>query len=1009
MKTQEAVLKMAVGMLLALVCVVVSGAEGITPANLRCEYHKNPLGIDAAHPRLSWIIESSQRGQKQTAYRILVANSRDILEQDVGDLCDSGKVQSGQSAQIAYAGKQLSSRQHCYWKVRVWDKDGKASVWSAPAFWTMGLRRESDWQAKWICPRPDVPEPLGGIKILRAMYATKDKKTSVNVTEHVVKRVQNSQLNFTVNPKHLGGDPAKGHVKELQVTYEWKGEEHHASAEDFATLTLPQVSYDSVATPYLRRTFLLEGKPDSALAYVNVKGYYELYVNGQKVGDDVLSPAVSDLNKHLFYRTYDIRSLLRKGENCVGLWLARGWNTERPIVRAELDITVKGKQVIVGTDKTWTFAPSSHRRLGTWRWGQMGGEHIDARKAIPGWSTTNCKTGDWLSVLEVDAPDALVTAQPCPPNRLGQVIPLAKCSPLGKDTWELDFGTNLSGWLRLRLPQLKSGQKVVMHYGDRRYQTPKGDNTPTGKIRATKQRVFKTPDGPVCYQYFNQWDEFISAGKTDEAFCSKFNYHGFRYVIVEGLSEAPKTGNVEALLLESALEPVGTFSCSNDRFNRIHETNLWTLRSLNQGGYMVDCPHRERWGYGDGQVGIESMIMNRDAATFYAKWAVDWHETQNPETGDIAYTAPRFFSSGGGPGWGGAGCVIPYKLYQYYGDTRLLEQAYEPTRRYLEFFDSKCENDIFKKYGGKWDFIGDWVPPRRGMDTSNWPSAPAAELFNNCYRLYLWQILEHSARVLGKAEDATRWAARIAELQPKIHEAFYDTKEQQYLPDEQSYQLMPLMTGLVPDDLRGAIQQKLEDLILVKNDGHLDTGMFGTYFLIQYLQAMDRNDLLYTIMNQETYPGWGYMLSQGATTFWEQWNGYYSHIHSCFTSPGGWFYQGLAGILPDLAAPGFEKIIIKPSVVGDVTWVKASYDSIHGQIVSNWSREGDALTMEVAVPPNTTATVYVPATKLDDVTESDKKITGAQGIQFKQIENGKAVFEVESGSYAFVSKTHQGK
>ena len=981
---------------------VWAGAD-IVPTGLRCEYQKNPLSIDAAKPRLSWISESSRRGQKQTGYRILVASSPDILSNDVGDRWDSGNVQSDQSVHIEYAGKPLSARQRCYWKVRLWDRSGKVSDWSKPAFWTMGILEKSNWKAKWICPKPEAPDPLGGIEMLRARYVAQDGTASVDVTEHVVKRVEDGQLNFTVHPKDLGGDPARGHVKELRVTYKWKGKWHDTSAEDFATLTLPQIPYDSVATPYIRRTFVIDAAPESALAYVNVKGYYELYVNGQKAGDDVLSPAVSDLNKHLFYRTHDIRPLLRAGENCVGLWLARGWNTERPMVRAELDITVNDKNIVFGTDRNWTFAPSSHSRLGAWRWGNMGGERIDARKAIPDWSTIDCETGDWLSVLEVDAPDLLVTAQPCPPNRIGKVIPLAKCSPLGKDTWELDFGTNLSGWLRLRLPQLQSGQKVVMHYGDRRYQTPYGDDTPTGKIKATKQRTFDSPDGPVCYQNFNQYDEFISAGNPDEEFCSKFNYHGFRYVIVEGLSKAPEAEDAEALLLESALEPVGTFACSNDLFNRIHETNLWTLRCLNQGGYMIDCPHRERWGYGDGQVGIESQVMNLDTATFYAKWAVDWFETQNPETGDIAYTAPRFFGSGGGPGWGGAGCVIPFKLHQYYGDTRLLEHAYEPTRRYIEFLESKCEEGILRKYGGKWDFIGDWVPPRRGMDTNNWPSEPAAELFNNCYRLYLWQILEYSARVLGKTEDAAKWGDRIAELQPLIHETFYEVQQQQYLPDEQSYQLMPLMTGMVPDGSRSAVLKKLEDLILAKNDGHLDTGMLGTYFLIQYLQKIDRNDLLYTIFNQETYPGWGYMLSQGATTFWEQWNGYYSHIHSCFTSPGGWFYQGLAGIRPDPAAPGFKSIIIQPAVVGDITWVKSSYNSIHGLIVGNWTREGNQLTMDIVVPSNTTATVYVPARRPEDLTESGKNICDAPGVEYLRTEKERAVFAVESGTYRFVS------
>ena len=972
-------------------------------SDLTCEYLKNPIGIDILAPRLSWKLTSGERGQKQTAYRVLVASSEAQLADNTGDLWDTGKIESGQSVHIEYNGKPLQSRMQCYWKVMLWDADGKSSDWSEPATWTMGLLAESDWQAKWICPKQQAPEMQGDIKVVEASYGTADGKTSVNVTKLVKALVKEGRMEFRVQSKHLGGDPAKGREKELKVKYEWKNKVYYASAFDFQTLKLPEIPYGEKATPYLRRTFTLESTPEEALAYVNVKGYYELYVNGQKVGDDVLSPAVSDLGKHLFYRTYDIRSLLQSGENCVGLWLARGWNKERPIARAQLDITANGKHITIGTDKNWLFSPSSHSRLGAWRWGDMGGERVDARKAISNWSEVGCDTSKWFPVLEVDAPKAIVTAQPSPPNQIGEVLPLVKTTALGKNTWELDFGTNLSGWFRIQFPKLKAGQQVTMHYGDKRYQTPKGDDTPAGKIRVTKPYTVDTPDGPVVYQEFNQRDEFISAGKSDEEFCSKFNYHGFRYVVVEGLYVAPKPEDVEALLVETALEPVGTFSSSNELFNQIHTTNLWTLRSLNAGSYMVDCPHRERWGYGDGQVGIESMIMNRDAAAFYSKWAVDWLETQNLETGDIAYTAPTFSGSGGGPGWGGVACVIPYKLYQYYGDTRLLEQAYEPTRRYLEFFDSKSEDDIFKKYGGKWDFLGDWVPPRRGMDTSNWPSALAAELFNNCYRLYLWQILEHSARVLGKTEDEKKWAARIAELQSRIHEVFYDVKNKQYQPDEQSYQLMPLMTGVVPDELQGTIRKKLEDLIVDKNAGHLDTGMFGTYFLIQYLQQIDRNDLLHTIFNQESYPGWGYMLSQGATTFWEQWNGYYSHIHSCFTSPGGWFYQGLGGIRPDETEPGFKKIMIKPAIVGDLDWVKTSYNSIHGKIVSNWTRKGETLTMEVVVPPNTTATVYVPATNIEDVTESGKKISEAEGVTFKQMENGKAVFEVESGSYQFTS------
>ena len=295
---------------------------------------------------------------------------------------------------------------------------------------------------------------------------------------------------------------------------------------------------------------------------------------------------------------------------------------------------------------------------------------------------------------------------------------------------------------------------------------------------------------------------------------------------------------------------------------------------------------------------------------------------------------------------------------------------------------------------------GDWVAPGHGMDDC--PPSPGQPLFNNCYRVYLLDLLARSATSLGRTKEAEGYRAKINDLRSRIHDGFWNKQSQNY-EDVQSAQAFPLLTGVVPDALRGTVQKKLEDLILVKNKGHLDTGMLGTYFLFQYLQEVGRNDLAYTIANQKDYPGWGYMLSQGATTFWEQWNGYWSQIHSCFTSPSGWFYQGLAGIRPDEAGPGFKKIIIKPGVVGDLTWVKCSYDSIHGRIVSNWKREGQKLTMEVAIPANTTATVQVPAKDAAGVTESGKPVAQADGVKFLHMENGAATYEVGSGIYRFQS------
>jgi alpha-L-rhamnosidase len=259
------------------------------------------------------------------------------------------------------------------------------------------------------------------------------------------------------------------------------------------------------------------------------------------------------------------------------------------------------------------------------------------------------------------------------------------------------------------------------------------------------------------------------------------------------------------------------------------------------------------------------------------------------------------------------------------------------------------------------------------------------------------------AAVLGRADEAQRCRTQVNEIRPLIHAAFYDEQKQRYVLDEQSCQVMPLMTGIVPEALRGRIRRKLEDNISLKNSGHLDTGMLGTYFLIQYLQETGRNDLIHAIMNQTSYPGWGYMLSQGATTFWEQWNGYWSQIHSCFTSPGGWFYQGLAGIQPDETAAGFKKIIIKPAIVGDLQWVNAHYDSIHGRIISEWKRESNLFKINLAIPPNTTATLFLPAKDAAAVLESGQPAARAKGVKFLRMEPDQAVFVVGSGSYSFVS------
>ncbi len=951
-------------------CLSAAGAEPVRPVSLRCEYLVAPVGVDVVQPRLSWRLESNRRGQKQTAYHLLVASSRDGLEKGVGDLWDSGKVESEQSLYVPYAGKPLISKMTCHWKVRVWDMDGRASDWSDATGWVMGLLKPEDWQARWISAQ-SMPAGKDEVTVRKAEYRTLDGSVVVDVTEVVKKELERNKP-VKVDPGVLGGDPARGVLKELAVEYVMNGKPGTARKKDFETLSLS--ADPGQPAPLFRKEFDLAAAPGSALVTVHSPAYFELYINGVKAGKDVLTPAVSNLKAQSFTVTYEVGRLLRPGRNCIGLWLGKGW-ADTVTVRAQLDAVVAGQPVTIGTDTSWQVRKSGLYKIGGHRWNDFGGERLDARELTPVWSRPGLDVADWRSAVPGKAPEGSARAQPCPLNRIGKAIPAASVTRLADGTHEIDFGTALTGWLNLKMPALQPGAIVRMSFADVR--------------RGTQ------------YQHFNQVSEFVSAGGPGEVFEHKFNYAGFRYVVIEGLPSAPSLEDATAMLIESDLEEAGSFECSNDLFNSIHRVNQWTQRSLNLGGYYVDCPHRERMGYGDGQVAAEGFMTSFRADGFYRKWLLDWRLRQMPD-GNLPHMAP-FGQGGGGPGWGGLLSAIAWRHFLYYGDALVLQENYDAVRRYVDYLESLCKDGVMRKFGGQWDFIGDWVPPGRGMDTQNWPSAEAAELFNNCYRINQIMLLKRMAAALGKADDEARCSKLLDDVRPKVYAAFYDAGKQEYVIDEQAYYVMPLMTGVVPEADRGVVLKKLEQNILVKNMGHLDTGMLGTYFMMEYLRDIGRNDLVFTMFNQTAHPGWGYMLEEGATTLWEQWNGHWSHIHSCFTSPDNWLYQGPAGIQADPAAPGFKKVIIKPALVGDLTWVKAHHDSPYGRIVSDWKLETGNLTLDVKISPNTTATVYVPTREAASVTESGRPADKAEGVIFLRMESGAAVFEVTSGTYRFQS------
>ena len=906
---------------LALASVVQTGrlASGQTTFSvegLRCEYLANPLGIDVETPRLSWDLTPGPRGREQSAYQLLVASTEALLQQNKGDLLDSGKTSSDRNTFVAYAGRPLTSGMAAWWKVRVWDQAGHATSWSAPAHWSMGVLHASEWHGRWIgLARPaGVPE----------------------------------------------GAP------------------------------LP--------FPWLRKTITLAKKPGRATAYVNALGYYELYVNGKKVDDYTLAPAVVDYSKRNWYMTHDITSYLVEGRNCIALWLGRGWYVrghpgvvyDGPLVRAQFDIALpNGEAVNVVTDATWKAKASPITPLGKGTaFGDYGGERFDARLDIDGWNAVKLDDSAWEAASLFDPPKVTTSAQMVEPNRILETIQALKIDATPEGGWLIDMGKNYTGWLDLRLPSgAAAGQNLKIEYAD-------------------------NPPARGRYSTFNQRDEYVTRAGAGQVVRSRFNYHGFRYAHVTALSQAPALADVRGSFMRTSYGRASQFESSNDLLNRIYNLVTWTYQCLTLNGYVVDCPTRERLGYGgDAGTSIETGLFNFDTGGLYSRWAANWRDAQDPQSGDIPYTAPNYpDQGGGGPMWSGFSVTLPWQVYLNYGDKGVLETNYPMIHNWLTFAGSKVRDGIMEPYLSvgmsmpQWNYLGDWVTPRRGTGGDLARDPVASRFINNAHYLYTLQLAARIAAILDKPGDAAMFRERAATLARVLHEKYYVAAENSYATGQQPYLALALALGIAPPDVRPAVMKNLEDTILTKDTGHFNSGMHGTYFLLKELMEADRNDLIYAMAEKEDFPSWGNMLKQGATTSWESWSGGSSHIHDTLISIGAWFIEGIGGIRADEKAPGFRHFFLKPAPGGGLTFANTSYRSIRGTIVSNWRIESGTLHMDVTVPPGSSATLYLPSAAADAVTESGGPAAQAAGVKYSGADRGKAIFDLGSGSYRFASK-----
>ena len=926
------------GMIPVLLVILLGSSAMATEASLsapqllRCEYLVDPLGIDVARPRLSWVLttrDAQSRGVRQTARQVLVASSTALLARDKADFWDSGKVQSDQSIQIEYSGKQLKSGERCCWKVRVWDAADLASPWSEPANWSMGLLDPADWTAQWITgPEPAAPE---------------------------------------VSP----------------------------ASKEVSTL------------PLLRKCFRIDRPVRGAMLHVTSLGYHRVDLNGRKVGDHELDPVQSDYSRRVYYVTHDVTRQVQQGDNALAVSLGKGWYwrglrgiaQDRPALLLELIVSYEDDtQLRIASDASWKTAAAPVQRIGGRRGagGDFGVELFDARRQQPGWNLASFDDSKWNCATVLQLPPIQRSSQRIAPNRVVARIGAVAIQPLQAGQYLLDFGTNLTGRLRMKLAGSAGDEIRFAYYASH------------------------TGDPKTLVEDFRQADRYICGGGRDEEFCSQFNWRAFRFVKVVGLASPPRPSDAVAELITTDLPRSGNFECSDPVLNRIHNVAVHTHRCVTLGGIQVDCPHRERLGYGaEGQGGLMQALYNFDAANFYGKWARDFQDGQDARSGMVYYTAPFRIYSGGGPAWSGACIVYPWHVYLFYGDRRILDEGYPTMRRWLDCLDSHCRDGLLQPYGlpamNIWQYLGDWASPRRPGDTlpcnGHWTSPEENQVFNNLHYYLQLKLAGRIAAILGKDDDARLYRERALALCQTINRTWFDPQAGRYTRGEQqqTYLGFPLLLDVVPAEHRARVLENLVGDIVDKRGGHLDFGVLGGVYTLACLVHEGRSDLVYRMATVPTWPSWRNMIDRGATTLWEHWRPGDSSIHNSFLSIGGWFFSGLAGIVPDTQSPGFRNVLLRPQPAAGVTWAKTSYASMYGPITSEWKVEGALFTLDATIPVGSTATVYCPAKSLDSVREGGKPAAQAEGVRPLRMDRGEAVFEVRSGRYRFVSVRSGGQ
>jgi alpha-L-rhamnosidase len=1132
--------------------------------------------MDAVHPQLSWILSSDQRGEKQTAYQILVASSLDKLKADSGDLWDSGKIISDASAQTAYAGKPLVTDQRCFWKIRAWDRDGKPSAWSQSASWSMGLLQPGDWMAQWIsdpiladstnrpltpihCYRSELASRPDVVKWITLDLGASKRMDSVDIVP-ARPRGQNSDFRTVMFPlrfkveaadtkdfshaqiivDNTGKDYPNPRYDDCRFQFPavtaryirltvtrlscWDGQDYGVALGGFVVFDGAQsiavgaevACSDSIESerwsknflmdgqrtvglvdspaldagmadmekkftvsrvPMLRREFELAGKVRRATLSVSARGFYEVRINGQRVSDELLTPGFTDYDARLQYHTHDVTDLLKQGTNAIGALLGYGWYAGHmnlfemrciygyfPQLLAQLDVELTdGSHLKIGSDEKWRSTLD-----GPVRWSDLlDGEGYDCRREMAGWDQPGFDDHTWKPVWSQPRNETLLAWNRCQPVRVIREFKPVAVKEVKPGVYVFDFGQEFTGWCRLKT------------------------DGPAGTHVRLRHTEMAFPDGNIDDATLVgtlQGEDYILDGKGERTLEPHFTYHGFRYVELTGLPGKLKPDTLVAINVRSEAAVTGEFKCSNELYNQIQKAAEWTAANM-----LFDVPNgcaarseRIAW-MGDIRPCVQSVLFNFDTAPLLTKYLNDIRDDQTPE-GRFTDIAPHAHLTGtpvcvGTPGWADAGVSLPWELYVNTGDQRLLAEHFDAAKRWVDSIhagnpDLRWRNNL----GQNW---GDWLSA--GKETPR-------ELGSTAFFAHSADQLSRMAQVLGRKEDAEKYRAlfqdirrafaknyvgtngiiggtspgkptmqdvtavirslmkngklnfavknetlggdpapnQIKKLHLKIRRGgeleaptFVENRKVELggetnqpleiisatygddasdLGDTQGSYALALRFGLLDEPLRSLAAKRLNELV-VKNTFHPTTGFWSSIEMLLALTDAGYHETAAKMLTLRDDPSWGYMANYN-TTMWESFNADSRKIslnHWTHSAVSEWLWRNVAGLNPDETHPGYQSFTIHPRPTMEVTWCKASYDSIRGQIVSDWKMAGSKFTLAVTVPANTTATVYLPAKNIQSVTESGRILSKATGVKFVKMEAGCAVLAVGSGNYRFLS------